>query len=308
MQLKEGTAMTTTAYVAKESELPHSVSAGGGRSIVVGVDESSCSADAVEWAAHEAALRAVPLVLVHSWAWQRLSPWTAATDHTVINDFKRAGQRVVEEARNQAERLHPGLLVSTTVTEGTPSDVLTELGTDATMIVLGSRHRLSFDRAVLGSVTNAMVARATCPVVVLGAPAGLPAERPSIVAGVAGTEQDSAVLAFAFDEAQRRGRPLKPVLCWHSFFEDEQLPLPKLAHLQLAESLAGWREQFPDVEVHPSVVRAHPAHALVAAAASQELLVVGRRAQRVRFGHLMGSVSLAVLHHVTCPVAVVPSD
>ena len=298
--------MTTTSQVAKTAALPHSVANGGGRPIVVGIDDTAYSAEAIDWAAQEALSRAVPLVIVHSWAWQRLAPWTSGFDRMVIGDFKRAGHTVVERARKQAER-HAGLVVSTEVTEGHPADVLAELGADATMIVLGSRHRHSVDRAVLGSVSNAMVARAACPVVVLGAPAGLPGERPSIVAGVSGTEQDAAVLAFAFDEAQRRGRSLKPVLCWHPPLADEQLPPPKHAHLHLAEALAGWREQFPDVEVHPAVVRAHPVDALVRAARSQELLVVGRRAHRVRLGQFLGSVSLGVLHHATCPVAVVPT-
>ena len=298
--------MTTTSHATAAAARPHSVSAGGGRPIVLGVDDTVESSGAVDWAAEEALSRKVPLVIVHSWAWQRVAPWASEFDHMVISDFKRSGHAIVERARKQAAN-HGVLTVRTEVTEGPPADVLTELGADATMIVLGSRHRHSLDRVMLGSVSNALVARATCPVVVLGAPAGLAAERPSVVAGVAGTDQDEAVLAFAFDEAHRRGRPLKPVLCWHSPFGDETLPPPKQAQLYLAESLAGWRDEFPDVEVHPSVVRAHPADALVRAAASQELLVVGRRAQRVRLGHLMGSVSLAVLHHATCPVAVVPT-
>jgi nucleotide-binding universal stress UspA family protein len=176
------------------------------------------------------------------------------------------------------------------------------------MIVLGSRYRRSLDRAMLGSVSNDLVARATCPVVVLGAPAALPGTGARVVAGVSGTDQDPAVLAFAFGEAQRRQAGLNVVLCWHPPFGDEKLSPPPRAHAWLSESLAGWREQYPDVDVHTVVVRAHPADALVGAALSQELLVVGRRAQRVRLGQLMGSVSLAVLHHATCPVVVVPTQ
>lgn len=297
--------MTTTSQGTYPSAQPISTAYSGGKPVVVGVDESPGSLRAVDWAIAEATARHVGIHLIHCWTWQRTAPWTSGFDHMVISDLKRAGEAIIAKARAHVIE-HGDVPVTSELIEGIASDVLTRVSTDAALVVLGSRHRHSVDRAVLGSVSNALVARANCPVVVLGAPAAVPGTTARVVVGVSGTDHDEQVLAFAFDEAQRRGAGVKVIHCWHPPLADEKLPPPEQAHLHLAEALAGWRERHPDVDVQSTVVRAHPADALIGASASQELLVVGRHAQRVRLGHLMGSVSLAVLHHATCPVAIVP--
>jgi nucleotide-binding universal stress UspA family protein len=275
------------------------------RPVIVGVDDSPASRAAIDWAAAEAVSRGAPLKIVHCWTWQVLAPWSMSVDEMVIGDLKRDGRRTVEKYRRIAEA-QPGLSVSTEVAEGYPPAVLSELGVESSLVVLGSRRHTAVGRTVLGSVSNAMACRAPCPVVVVCGPSGPPGQQPSVVAGIAGSAQDESVLAFAFEQAQRRRRPLRLMYCWHPLFSDARLPAPETAHVRLAESIAGWREEFPDVDVHPSVVRAHPVDALVGASASQELLVVGRHAQQLRFGSGFGSVTLGVLHHATCPVAVVP--
>ena len=103
------------------------------------------------------------------------------------------------------------------------------------------------------------------------------------------------------------------MLCWHSDLLASMLwrpepPAPSRADAWLAESLAGWQEKYPDVLVRSGVVREHPAAGLVAEAASAQLLVVGNRGRHALAGTLLGSVSQAVLHHATCPVAVVPTQ
>ena len=297
--------MTMAPKVEHEAvELPH-VSATQRHPVVVGVDDSSGSAAAVEWAAVEAITRGVPLRIVHTWAWQMLEPWPSRVDRMAVADLKRDGRTILDRSLQQVKK-HVGLEVSADVVEGYPPDVLAEAGEDASVLVLGSHQLNVLGRAVLGSVSNAVVSRAMCPVVVVCAPSGLADERPTVVAGVACEEQDEPVLAYAFEHAQRKDLPLKVMLCWHPPFADTTLPPPEQARLQLAESVAGWREQYPDVEVHTTVRRAHPVDALVHASASQELLVVGRHARRMRFGTLLGSVSLGVLHHATCPVAIIP--
>src|SRR6266540_1031008 len=66
-------------------------------------------------------------------------------------------------------------------------------------------------------------------------------------------------------------------------------------------------EKFPDVEGHTEVIREHPADGLVLASLSQHLVVVGSHGHHALTGTLLGPVSQAVLHHATCPVAVVPT-
>ena len=73
----------------------------------------------------------------------------------------------------------------------------------------------------------------------------------------------------------------------------------------MAESLAGWREKYPDVDVREHVIRALPAEALIGESEGADLLVVGSRGRGGFGGLLLGSVSHTVLQHAHCPVAVV---
>jgi nucleotide-binding universal stress UspA family protein len=275
------------------------------RPVVVGVDETDAGKLAVDWAAAEARSRGVPLRIVHLWQWQKLDPWSGSLDRDLIADLQRAGHHIVEQARARA--LHGGKLeVSVEVREGYGPDVFVEMGREAGLIVLGTRHLQTIGRTALGSVSTATVSRASCPVVVVCGPSGLAAEHPSVIVGVSGEPHDEGVLAFAFEQAQRKQLPLRVVHCWDLPLADATLPPPEPARLRLSESVAGWRTEFPDVQTHLVVRRGHPVDVLLASARSQEMIVVGRRAVLHRYASMLGSVTLGVLHHATCPVAVVP--
>jgi nucleotide-binding universal stress UspA family protein len=73
----------------------------------------------------------------------------------------------------------------------------------------------------------------------------------------------------------------------------------------LAESMAGWSEKYPDVQVEYQILPGHPVQALVIGAATSSLLVVGSRGRGSLRSLLLGSVSHGVLHHTRGPVAVV---
>ena len=60
--------------------------------------------------------------------------------------------------------------VSQRVVEGHPAQVLLDAAADAALLVVGSRGRGGFTGMLLGSVSQSVVARAACPVVVVRAP------------------------------------------------------------------------------------------------------------------------------------------
>jgi nucleotide-binding universal stress UspA family protein len=282
--------------------------AASGGQIIVGIDSSPASNTAVDWAAAEADSRHASLHLVHTWSWQHLAPWSTEADRMVVSDLEHAGRNMVNHARAVARRAYPGLEVTTEVCEGPAARVLNELGREAAMIVVGTHHLHPLGRTVLGSASSGVVAHSTCPVVVVSKAPRAAASTNEVVVGIAATPDDQRVLAFAFEYARRHGMPLRAVFAWHpDGLADTHLRPPDRALRWLGESLAGWRIEYPDVEVEAVVRRGHPVVVLVEAARAQDLIVLGRRAHHVHAGMQLGSVSLGVLHHATSSVAVVPA-
>jgi nucleotide-binding universal stress UspA family protein len=74
----------------------------------------------------------------------------------------------------------------------------------------------------------------------------------------------------------------------------------------VAATLRPWCEKFPGVPVSETVSAGRAAPQLVRASTRACLVVVGRRTRDARLGAHIGPVAHAVLHHVACPVAVVP--
>jgi len=275
------------------------------RAVVAGVDSSPANGVAVDWAAREAHARQVSLTLVHTWEWGGVPVWPIEYDLATKNELEREGRRILTRAKERA--LAAGATdVQIEIRRGYAPDVLIDVTADAALLVVGSRHPSPVAHRVFGSVSTAVVSQSQCPVVVLSGAPGMPEERPQVVVGAAGVAHDEDVLAFGFDYARRHQLPLRALFCWDPMFGDLRLPPPDIAKLRLAESVAGWREQFPDVETHLVARRGDPVDVLVNTSASQALVVVGRHAQRMRFGSVLGSTSLGVVHHATCPVAVIP--
>ena len=124
------------------------------------------------------------------------------------------------------------------------------------------------------------------------------------------------VLAFAFRQASLRGLPLKVV---HYVFDvrSAMVGAPMVGSLSedteehavaLSESLAGYREDYPDVRVTVETLPGLlPEQGLVHLSRDADLTVVGTH-QRGLLGRILaGSVSESVLEHACGPVAVVPT-
>jgi nucleotide-binding universal stress UspA family protein len=138
-----------------------------------------------------------------------------------------------------------------------------------------------------------------------------------VVLGVGDTAEGSEAVAFAFREAEvRESSRLHAVRAWRC----PALELPDVPvvqgtapepHLRAAEQALYSAVHAPAGE-HPAVAVLQdpfegPAReALLNAAATADLLVVGARRRDGTLGMQLGPVNHAVLHHASCPVAVVP--
>jgi nucleotide-binding universal stress UspA family protein len=73
----------------------------------------------------------------------------------------------------------------------------------------------------------------------------------------------------------------------------------------VGQDIASWEKEHPEVTIRRQVSPGQPRTALLAAARDAQLLVVGNRGRGGVTGMPLGSVSQAILHHSSCPVAVV---
>ena len=124
--------------------------------IVVGVDGSPASVDALRWAARQAEL-------------------TGAADYPSTSGME-FGSLDIDWAGNAraalVDTLHVALgdnatSITGTVTRGHPAEVLVAAAQGADLLVVGSRGHAALPGRLLGSVSERVAARAPCPVVVV---------------------------------------------------------------------------------------------------------------------------------------------
>jgi nucleotide-binding universal stress UspA family protein len=180
--------------------------------------------------------------------------------------------------------------------------------------VLGSRGLGGVSGLLLGSVAVALSAEAACPVVVVRGEqyVGSSAADAPVVVGVDDSPSSDAAIGFAVEAAAARGAPLVAVHTWLEHVYDAQVAVmidwPRVAELQrarMAERLAGWVEEYPDVALTLVVAHDAAARTLVEHSKDAQLVVVGSRGRGNLAGLFLGSVSHAVLQHAHSPVAVV---
>jgi nucleotide-binding universal stress UspA family protein len=185
----------------------------------------------------------------------------------------------------------------------------------ADLVVVGSRGRGGFTGLLLGSVGAQVAAHSACPVAVIRQLA--PDGASTIVVGIDGSPAAEAALAFAFDEASRHGWSITAVHAWDVPAYDllivpngpVPVPLTDVADDEVrltAEVLAGFRDDYPDVDVQEHLVRSPAVQALLTASTDTAMIVVGTHGHGPAMGALLGSVSNGLLHKATVPVVVVP--
>lgn len=272
--------------------------------VVVGVDGSVASFQALDTAAAEATRRAGFLDVV-----------------MCGGEFDEPGPFLRAAAARIAER-HPELTVFTSPAVGDPADILLAKGRDAVLVVVGSRGLGA--GLLLRSVSQRMAARTTVPLLVVRTTRVRRAASRSPAGGVLlGLESDNDADAalFAFEEAQSRRTRLDVLHAWtyrqalppaHGCCPAE--PLQDTVARQATAAAILPRElvspllaAFPNLEVETRSVRSTPCRALIEATADAQLLVIAAHRRTTRLGIQLGPVIAALLHHAHCPVAVVPA-
>ncbi|UQA97004.1 universal stress protein [Streptomyces halobius] len=284
--------------------------------LVVGVDGSGSADRALDWALDEAALHGLPLRLVYASRWERYEG-VLPTESPSRPSEQLLADNIVGSAAQRAHERNPDLHVSVQVLAEDAVTALLREGRYASALILGSKGRGEFADLLLGSVSLAVAARATCPVIVVrGDRAALARSHERVLLGVGDPAKGTQSVVFAFREAEARGCVLDAVRAWRCpAHETADHPLlaggPERYHEERASALLdkaldGATGDHPTVYVRRATVEGPPHKALVWRSAAADLLVVGAQRRHGHLGLQLGRVGHAALHHAECPVAVVP--
>jgi len=138
------------------------------RPVVVGVDGPGSSA-AIRFAFHAAARRGVGVIAVRSWATSTRPNGALPVPGDRIEEAER---QTLEEALEGERRNFPDVPVQCKLVRTDPRHALVVESAGAALVVVGSHGRGGFAGMVLGSVSQAVLQHADCPVaVVRGRPA-----------------------------------------------------------------------------------------------------------------------------------------
>ncbi|GAB2808127.1 universal stress protein [Streptomyces chlorus] len=284
--------------------------------LVVGVDGSDSSLEAVDWAADEAAHHGLPVRLVHGFLWERYERRLPSFS-TDFPSGEIMAENIVASCAERVRLRHPELKVSSEVLPEDPVSVLLHAGPESFALVTGSRGRGEVAGMLLGSVSLAVAARAVCPVVVVrGGKRNRQGSLGRVVVGVGESTVSPAAVGFAFQEAEARGCELHAVRAWrrpahkhvdHSpVGEDAAGVHEERASTLLTDALRNPVREHPQVDVHRQTVEGSAHTVLLDASADADLIVVGELRRHGHFGLQLGRVVHTLLHHAECPVAVVP--
>ncbi|MGC2998904.1 universal stress protein [Streptomyces sp. G35A] len=140
--------------------------------LLLAVDGSPAGNAAAGFAFAEAALRGVPLVAMHVWnTWSEPTPYEGPADPlNVVVDLDRLRerhQRLLEEAVAPWRDGRPEVSVELRLERARVRHALLDATRDSQLVVTGARGHGGFTGMLLGSVSQALLYHAGCPVTVV---------------------------------------------------------------------------------------------------------------------------------------------
>jgi nucleotide-binding universal stress UspA family protein len=285
--------------------------------VVVGVDGSAPNLLAVDWAVDEAARLGLSLRLVHAFVPRRDQRAPARTGDPEPPSARILEDDIVTVTAARARRRDPDVKVDAEAVPGDVLPVLMEESRHASALVIGARGLGELTGLLLGSVGQALAARARCPVIVVrGDDAGLAGRHERVLLGAGDPDTSGEAVRFAFREAEARDCTLDIVRAWKRPARkaaDRSRQVPEAVRLHEAQASALLDTLLRDVVLdHPRVrvrtttVEGSARSQLVRRSAAADLVIVGARRGRHPLGLWPGRTAQALLHHAKCPVAVVP--
>ncbi|MEV0622364.1 universal stress protein [Nonomuraea sp. NPDC050404] len=150
------------AHARTDVVLVHETPASPRGEIVAGADGSPGAERALEFAFTEAALRGARVRAVRAWAWPQAGGFEAASP-----ERERDTVGALEESLAEHRKRHPGVQVVAEVVRGHPMEVLKEAAVRADLLVVGSRGHGQLAGMLIGSISQALLHHAPCPLAVV---------------------------------------------------------------------------------------------------------------------------------------------
>ncbi len=282
------------------------------RTVVVGIDGSPPSRTALRWALAEAQLWGTPLEVMHVWRGSLV--FQRGTYEPELDEYGPADEAAVRLIDRELDAIGADLPdtieIRRTPVHGSAACALVEASRHAELVVVGRRGVSGFSRELIGPKAVQLAHHAMSPVAVV--PEEWTGDGRGIVVGVDGSAHAARVLTWAHREAQQRGAGLTALLAWGLLDQYHIEADARFDPTYSAEDAHEFVEHAvrsaldsDAANVTSTVVNDLPAQALVEAAASAELLVVGARGLGGFRDLLLGSVSHRCLTHSSCPTVVV---
>ncbi len=135
------------------------------RRIVVGIDGSKTSLAALEYACRRAEVTHETVVAIHAWYVRAPSTdvWSADPRSVDSDDH----ELLLAESIAGVQEDHPDVRLEHEIVAVSPAQCLVDASAGASLVVVGSRGRGFFSGMLLGSVSQAVLAGASCPVAVV---------------------------------------------------------------------------------------------------------------------------------------------
>ncbi|HUB42571.1 MAG TPA: universal stress protein [Streptosporangiaceae bacterium] len=146
-----------------------SAPSGRGHRVVVGVDGSQASREALAWALRQAELTAASIDAVSAWHRPVVIGGMPYGPLAVLeqSDFARFAETTLTNSIRAVAGAGSAVSIRPVVREGNAAQVLLDTADGADLLVVGSRGHGGFAEALLGSVSQHCVHHAQCPVVII---------------------------------------------------------------------------------------------------------------------------------------------
>jgi nucleotide-binding universal stress UspA family protein len=287
-------------------------STGDGRTVIVGIDGSSGSAVALQWAVD------------HADRLGRVVPVTTFVTGPFEYGFGKPGaaEGTGEPYRSEAmlmlsrflEEHAPSLVDSGVVVEQSAGPALVEMAQGSQLLVVGTRGWGARSDLSLGSVGAYCARHSRVPVALIPHEVPKIHDRLSVVVGFDGSPQAARALQWAVGHVRRSAKVTAVRVVTDGPVAGDPLSVSSevagaRAYRELEDGVA---DALADLDGHPDVellvVSGDPRDALGTAIPDADLLVVGARGHGVIHRLLLGSVATALTHHPTLPTIVVPQE